>query len=252
MQNNGQVSTIAKKVHLVHVMRLKGGEDFVKLLRGAHTLVRFHVCMDTHACKTCRAEDRLGLGRCIYLYAGRALPDVGGISLAFAAGSEENLEASATPFDTGGLVFGKIWIDPPADDLRTFVQRWSWKYPQWRDEFARYLASHFRHPSDYWSSGPIRSLSGIVLDSTNHRTWSFEVRCRSGHDILDAVAWCASKHMINEMKRALENVAPPEAHSERLNTFLDRFLDRQNDSHWIGDQHHHEQIECWIRGRLSV
>src|SRR4051812_40986010 len=87
---NGNVSTIAGNIHLVHVFRRGDGNSFIQILLRDYALQESHTHEIVNECKKCRAEQLLGLGHNVYYYVGRALPDVGWATLAFEAGSEEN------------------------------------------------------------------------------------------------------------------------------------------------------------------
>ena len=148
---------------------------------------------------TLQAEDELGLGRCLYFYAGRAMPQFGHVGFAFPPGCEDGHTGSATPCDTGGLVHGgiKLRIRRKAT-LKKFHDMHRISLWEWRRKFCQYILTCFTHISDYFSRDgrpcSCKKAFGIHDPENDNevRSWSFEVRFGENHGILDAEAWCCN------------------------------------------------------------
>lgn len=139
---------------------------------------------------TQRAESGLGIqGRPYYFYALRAERDFGLVVLLLneTEGVDWPLDAKgATPFDSGGLWFGKIHTTPRLDQIgsRGLFKAQEVPLAEWRPAFETHVGTHYRATADYVrgnagtaSMQPTNSEPAIVMGSPNGpRAWTWEVR----------------------------------------------------------------------------
>src|SRR5262249_31795738 len=117
-----KATEVANGIPLVHVTGVRpgskreSGTGFERLLRieapEIPTSADLHYCSN----ETRQTEDSLGLRRSVYFYAGRACEDFGDVALAFGPECERGHNGSASPFDTGGLLNGRIKANIPASE----------------------------------------------------------------------------------------------------------------------------------------
>jgi hypothetical protein len=198
--NRNKAKRVAKEIPLVHVIRTKHFLEVVK-----SPLLMLSITQEGRSSpKTIKAEDTLGLGRCLYFYAGRACPEFGEIALAFDAQCEEEHSGWATPFDTGGLAAQKIrWNLPDQNDerIRDFTMKSRVPLEQWRERFASFLETYFPDLSTYWFSRPCQAdPEEIYILNDDWRAWVFEVRFQEPHDACNRIALCTS-FAISQMLR---------------------------------------------------
>jgi hypothetical protein len=205
---------------------------------------------------TLAAENGLGIGRCLYFFAGRAEP-FGNISLVFSHESERNHRGSASPFDSGGLFHGHIKHrmsgKGPLIQCKVF-NLYNYPLADWRQAFAHFLSRHFSRPADYFlrDVGPKKTGNAFgAYDGSRGngvRAWTFEMRFKEAHCILDAIAWSAHDSVINgPFRRMMEKVPffDPILRAER-STFTARCLTSS------GSIHHTAIAEDWIHGYLKI
>jgi len=242
--------TVAQRIALVHVSgRERAIETTVETPSYEIPTSDDHgYCTDL----TRRAEALLGLPPSAYFYAGRAHPSFGSVALAFAAGCEDTHTGSVTPFDTGGLLHPKrpirvrlIPSDGEAERVE-YGQSSEIRLDQWRDVFARVLASHFVSEVDYWTGRPHPfDPEGLYELNSDWRAWTFEVRFNEGQPIRDRVAWCADEMTMESLRRRLDSqVATPPGDPP---TPLERFLQGPVALEPAGTASFCLRIEQWVR-----
>ena len=142
--------------------------------------------------QTREAESGLGIaGRPYYFYVLRAEGDFG--LIVFVLNESEDARwpskaKGATPFDSGGLWWGKVVTNPALDDAaqRTFFQHHDVPLADWKTAFAKYIDTHYGTVADYLKGSPPGSglqNSGTVLIKGNpndKRAWTWEVRVPHG------------------------------------------------------------------------
>ena len=135
------------------------------------------------------AEHGLGIaGNPYYFYALRADRRFGFV--VFLLREVEGVEwppdaRGATPFDSGGLWFGKIAIEPPLDqsERRDHFKAHDMPLVAWRTTFEAYVDTRYDRAADYVRGNapvgtrPRSSGHAIVMGEPNEpRAWTWEVR----------------------------------------------------------------------------
>ena len=244
---------VAAKISLVHVSGNPSRVSFADLLAKVPYEIptsdaAYGYCSDM----TRAAEDMLNLGRCVYLYAGRAHPRFGKIALAFEGSCEAGHTGSATPFDTGGLANRKIISNLPdykADTLKEFVARSVLDLTNWRRAFSRYLAAYFLTPRDYWQgTAAMSDPEELLIRNTDWRARVFEIRFHEGQRILVASFWCASKGQ----KQLLEREAKAHAPVGAISSPLQQLLYNVPSLAPHGTPYYCEDIETEVRRRVGL
>ena len=146
----------------------------------------------------------LGVGPCLYFYAGRVFPRAGGLAFALAASSCSGRNGAASPFDTGGMLRGYIGLHGVSTQdrrIQLLLDRSRIGLELWRSDLARFLATYFDPEgghSSYWIARPWRNdPDGIFAYRPNEwRAWTFEIRLRSGAEdnplsLTDVSKWCS-------------------------------------------------------------
>ena len=255
--NFDQCKSYANGMSLIHVCAVAdtapgAGNSFISLLTTTPHELPTSDRPDARI-STRDTEDAYLLGRCLYFYAGRAYPSVGGAAMAFTAPCEQSHTGSVTPFDTGGMFKELIHInsakDTP-DGRRDFVRDSIIELQGWRSAFTEYLAAYFNQPADYWYGRPSRpDPEGVFSDPLNTwRSWVFEVRFREGHKILDRAAWCASRDLYQSLLEAVE-VMPVDG----SDTPLMRFLSQAEElAPGTGSDDYTTEIEMWVQRQIGV
>lgn len=205
---------------------------------------------------TRRAEDLLDLGRSLYFYAGRALPEFGDVALAFAPACEIHHAGSATPFDTGGLMrehpfrVMHLALNPTDGQAERVVYGKAsvFQLAEWRLAFGQVLAAYFRRLEDYWLTRPhwVDPERLYVLNS-HWRAWAFEVRFAVPQAIDGCIAWCMKKDMWSRLQRVqADQPAGPQTPLDRLLQEREQVGPPQGTSHWC------EEIETWVRTEVGL
>lgn len=245
--------SVARTMYLVHV---SGGRRSFELTVGVDpqeipTSADHEYCSD----ETRDAEDRLGLPRSAYFYAGRAHPSFGDVAMAFSPDCEARHSGTATPFDTGGLIhprrYIKIRLDSTDEEAELIRYSQSSERPvgSWRDTFARVLAAYFETPGKYWDGHPLPyDPEGLYGLNTDWRAWTFEVRFYEGQSVLDRKAWCAKKEVMVTLRRlqGVQGSTPPGDPP----TPLDRFLDGPPVMEPKGTPDYCDRLEEWVRKQV--
>lgn len=138
---------------------------------------------------TRRAESGLGIqGRPYYFYALRAERDFGLVVFLLdeTEGVDWPLDANgATPFDSGGLWFGKIHTTRSLDQTgrRELFKAQEVPLAEWRAAFETHVGTHYSATADYvrgdvgTSMQPPNSEPAIIMGSPNGpRAWTWEIR----------------------------------------------------------------------------
>lgn len=140
--------------------------------------------------QTQKAEAGLGIGGSpYYFYALRAEEDFGFVVLMLRETEGINWPSEArgaTPFDSGGLWFGKVKTDPALDGAgrRMFFRHQEVPLAGWRLAFETYIQTRYRAVSEYRKGQPPNAggasqspVASIVSGSPNSaRAWTWEVR----------------------------------------------------------------------------
>lgn len=179
---------------------------------------------------TRRAEHGLGIsGRPYYFYALRADRRFGFLVFLLdeIEGADWPLDAKgATPFDSGGMWFGKIATDAPLpqSERRGFFKTYEMPLAAWRSAFETHIGTRYKTIGDYIrgsaAAGTQAQNSGpaIAMDARNEpRAWTWEVRVPhllvARHLKLRAV--CVSEENRNLFLRWLWNDSPLTASERR-------------------------------------
>jgi hypothetical protein len=203
------------------------------------------------------AEDKLGLSRSAYFYAGRAHPLFGNVAMAFAADCQTAHTGSATPFDTGGLMHPRrpiqVRLNPTDGDAEraSYGKASEIPLPQWRDVFAQVLAAYFDSAGDYWTGRP-KPLDpeGLYELNGDWRAWTFEVRFSEGQSIDARVAWCGDESVMAALRRRLDGQGPtPPGDSP---TALDRFFQGLPALEPAGTPDFCRRVEQWVREEVGL
>ena len=192
MGNRAATTKTAERIPLVHVTTAEGFFTIVGVV--PQELMPSDSASGRTSPRTLAAENMLGFGRCLYLYAGRASPEFGDVSFAFEPGCESGHKGAATPFDSGGLAAGHIKSKLPnsaAPVLKKFVEDSSTDLNHWRNAFSQFLAAYFTDVTAYWTARPCRhDPEGIFENPENGwRAWTFEIRFHEGHSICKRMTW---------------------------------------------------------------
>jgi hypothetical protein len=257
-----ETQRVAQTIHLVHVTGVRENQPREQciaferlLLEEPHEIPTSSnplYCSDA----TRLAEDILGLGRSSYFFVGRACLDFGDVALAFTPKCEEGHTGSATPFDTGGLINGRIQgnLPDPGNARCDFGSSATIQLSLWRTAFGHYLAAYFSTPLDYWTARqPSRvDPEGIYRHPDNtFRAWTFEVRFSEGHSIYNNLAaWSARETFITELRRILD--ATPLSDPAGEQSPIERFLAIAPNITPKGDPDFCGSMERWIRSTLSI
>lgn len=251
--NLREAKNIADKIFLVHVSGNPGRVPFAQLISTPPYEIptserSYGYCSD----QTRDAERVLGLGNCVYFYAGRAHPKFGKIALAFACECERRHTGSATPFDTGGLANRKIQANLPNDrpiTLRKFTRDSSICLQRWRQIFAHFLAIYFSPLSAYWSGRPFMAdPDELFTRNTDWRARVFEVRFHQGQEILEAAFWCASRGQKQLLDREAKTHPPVGA----VASPLERLLNEIPSVEPRGTPYYCEALENEVRKRVGL
>lgn len=131
--------------------------------------------------KTSDSEARLGWSKpYIYFFLGRCEPEYGDAGIANVR--PESLAGEVCPFDTGGMIQGKIPLVPDADNepqRRALVERWSMSMRDFPDPWTAWGSSAYPSSGHYTAGGrPRHHLVAEVLvdEADNPRTWMWEGR----------------------------------------------------------------------------
>ena len=210
--------------------------------------------------ETRSAEDRLGLPRSAYFYAGRANPSLGNLAMAFSPDCENSHSGSVTSFDTGGLMHRdrkiKLRLTPTDGDGERAEYGKASVLPLrgpngWRDTFAQVLAAYFAQDSDYWQGRPQPiDPEGLYELNTDWRAWTFEVRFSEPQPICTCAAWCADEAVMNTLRRlhAAEPLTPPGDPPAPLS----RFLAGPAPLEPAGTPHFCSRTERWAREQAGL
>ena len=254
-RNESRAKKIAEIVHLVHVSSTNEVSFDELLIQPPHAIPtsdHLTYCSDA----TRRAEKLLDLVRSAYFYAGRAYPAFGDLALAFDPSTENGHTVSVSSIDTGGLVHPNRYIKcevagADEDAARVeFGKGCEIKEPDWRGEFARFLAGYFDPLANYWMGRPAYEDPEKVFTLGNTwRAWTFEVRFAEPQPILDRVAWTAKKSQLELLRR--KQAAQPVAVPGDAISVLDQFLN-QPPLNPVGSDVFCEELESWIVAQVGV
>jgi hypothetical protein len=233
-------SRIASRVPVVHVIaRTMTPEDCWTLVTDDGSL-----SLANPNPNTITAERELLLPRSVYFYAGRAYPGVGGIALAFDPSVDLLHTGSITPFDTGGLVCGKVKSLKWMSDVERieYGRRSIQPLEDWRARFAVFLAAYFNPLGSYVSNflRPCRNDPDGIFEHVENtwRSWTLEVRYYEGQPLGRVDHWCASEAHMAALDDAIS--ASP-ARSALLADFARRSVAP------AGDDDYGDRIETWIK-----
>jgi len=246
---------IAQRIPLVHVSGRERPFEITVQAR-PHEIPTSH---DTeyYSDLTRKAEDKLGLPRSAYFYAGRAHPSFGNVAMAFAADCQAAHTGSATPFDTGGLMHPRrpirLRLVPFDGDAERAQYGKDSEIPleRWRDVFAQVLAAYFDKADDYWTGRPKPfDPEGLYELNDDWRAWTFEVRFCEEQPIEARAAWCSDESVMAALRRLQdEQGATPPGDPP---TALDRFLQGPPALEPAGTPDFCRQIEHWVREEVGV
>ncbi len=233
LSNLGRSRKTAKNVPLVHVTR---AASFADLVLSRQPL---HISKAGSAGRTLDDEDAIGLGRCLYFCAGRAYHKPGGAALAFRPAVEDRHTGDATPFDTGGMIEGLIFlVGKKSREKRVeFIKKSLIALRRWRRYFAHYLAADFDPIRDYIEGRPrFPDPESVFTDDRNDfRAWTFEVRFHEAQELSPGclLKWHGSPGQRYAFEREMRLAAPEDV--PLLSTFYDLMLDGEAKVDYFGD-----------------
>jgi hypothetical protein len=206
--NTDAADRIAKRIPLIH-LTCKAGDLADIFLKAPNRLVPGG---KSGTGRTRELEGKRHVGPGLYFYAGRAYTGDGNVAVAFDLESEDRHTGAAAPFDTGGLIAGKIqpcagWPEPERVE---FVRTSEFDIREWRLKFAMYLAGHFEQLDGYITGRPTwGDPEGILGEPSNSfHAWTFEIRFMEGADLKNIVAWSSSQTQLESFRNRLLNAAP--------------------------------------------
>lgn len=166
---------------------------------------------------TREVERAFDLGDCLYFYAGHACPDFGDVVLVYDPEWSEGVSGGATPFDTGGVYWGKIAADGMNSGAaaKAYVDTHKVALPGWCGMLQTYLTEYFETPAGYVLGEPPR------VDDPTHRlrgphnerrAWTWEVRVHQDHPVrLNLRLLCMTSDFADELRMAVLSLPPDEA-----------------------------------------
>lgn len=144
--------------------------------------------------KTADSEARLGLpAASVYFFLGRCEPEYGDGGIANSRPGVPDDKGHVCPFDTGGMIQGKIPLTESVDsepERRALVERWSMGMNVFPDRWVEWGVSAYTS-SRHYTAGyrPTRHLVAEVLvdEADNPRTWTWEGRIAATREACSAV-----------------------------------------------------------------
>jgi hypothetical protein len=137
------------------------------------------------------AEQRFGLGDCLYFYAGYACPRFGDIVFVFDPCIADEKQGNAGDFDSGGLSLGKIKFEWPPADLEQWASEHRWALDVWQERCRSYVSQYWDEswPSFVRGTPAVRNDdAGRLLHRENWReAWSVEVRLHADQPIGEGI-----------------------------------------------------------------
>ncbi len=167
------------------------GESWARLLYYRLTGQHFR----TNAGKrTQESETALGITQSIYFYIGRCEPEFGDTGMANQrpTGAVE----SVVPFDTGGMVRGKITTDPPLDTASraALANQWALDEQTFIAKFGPWGSAAYTSSADYTEgAAPRTHLVAQIVTSTppnQARAWTWEGRVLAHADPCGRIRPC--------------------------------------------------------------
>ncbi len=182
----------------------------------------------------------LGVGRRLYLHAGRTHPDYGKMVFVFRR-SPQTVAVDATPFGLGGLCCSQTgrWhmigsctapvAHDPKEEQKAFVQASLWG-ADWRDQAAQFVAAYFgANLSDYFAPDdngkPRRADPAEIytdVGSRDWRSWTVEVRLDGEINLFEEVAngnllcWSIDEHLEARLEEEISRTGAQFPFWERL------------------------------------
>ena len=207
---------------LVHGLRQRWGDGGGRWFERLTSAIKGRWPVPTASAGTQSAERGLGISdKPYYFYALRADRRFGSVVFLLSEiGVDWPPDArGATPFDSGGMWFGKIATNPPLDQSgrRDLFKTHDVPLVAWRSEFETYIGTRYSTVADYVrGSAPNASTHpqdghAIVMGEPNEpRAWTWEVRVP--HQLaprhLELQAVCFSEQNRNRYLRWLWNHSP--------------------------------------------
>lgn len=126
------------------------------------------------------AEDTLGWAHQAYFFVGRPHPYYSSSITLFDHPKPDDVAWFVTPFDTGGLIHGKVITDPELDEAQRvqLIEKWSWGNDDYLVEYDRWVEASFTAADEYIRTGiPSTHLVGeIDLPRNSDFSWTWEGR----------------------------------------------------------------------------
>jgi hypothetical protein len=160
------------------------------------------------------AERALGLGDCLYFYAGLGHPSFGDAVLVYEPEWSDTESGGATPFDTGGFHLNHTLVEGVSSEVekKAYVASQSCELAAWRSQLDGYLAEYFASPAAY-----VRGESPTKDDPTHRfrgardrRAWTWEIRSHRDHGLLEGLrnAYLASDYA-EQVRESFRTAADP-------------------------------------------
>lgn len=145
--------------------------------------------VESRSDKARAAERALGLGDCLYFYAGYAHPGFGDAVLVYEPEWSDAESGSATPFDTGGFHLGYLKVEGVTSETekKAYVALQRCELSVWRSRLDAYLTKYFASPAAYVrGERPVEDdPTHRLRDARERRAWTWEIRVHGDHDLLD-------------------------------------------------------------------
>lgn len=208
-----------------HAFSRKRLDDVLSALRTGPTV-------NPQRCRTHENEDDLGLGRHVYAYIGRTLPDFGDVAFALPLNA---FSGQMSPFDTGGLV---AHIAPVCtwqkSERRKYLNEYSWSTSTRATLLRSYPSTTQSKLNDYLDgvppsgSGPHAFWTGKTVAAiwknspSDPRPWTWEGRSPGTLSVAGGIhAWSCPPALFEEITARSEK-----AKSQQDMAFFDTLVDR--------------------------
>ncbi|NGZ06839.1 MAG: hypothetical protein G8237_10835 [Magnetococcales bacterium] len=216
-QNEPEHQRLARSIPL---MRVAGVAEIESILKGSGA---WQVTRD--ASRTPRdVQMACGWSRCVYFYAGHAIPQYGEIAFAYAPDFEQGKAGHVAPCDSGGVYAGKC--DPflalagsdPKNPAVFFLQQNRYPLDQWREPFADYLKDYFgnnmnaycaQQPPNFlvppaWGDPNLPARFAWNHQQSDLLSWIWEVRIEQPVELKeDLLVWSTSRQVFKRINNQI-------------------------------------------------
>ncbi|KQZ23776.1 hypothetical protein [Microbacterium sp. Root553] len=129
---------------------------------------------------TAVAEDAMRWGHQAYFFVGRPHPYYSSSITLFEHPHPEDVAWFVTPFDTGGLIHGKVVTAPELDAAQRveLIEKWSWHDDGYLADYDRWVDASFGAAEEYVRAGvpTMHLVEEIDLSQNTDFSWTWEGR----------------------------------------------------------------------------